>query len=303
MPRADLSGIQQLVWDLITAPEGVARGAAELASTGTIAGTDLSFLVRGDERLGAEERLDIYANMYFYRLRDCLKEDFPCTAAVAGGARFHNLVTDYLLAHPSSSWTLRHLGMLLPDFLSGHEIGKDFLFLADLARLEWARIEAFDAADAEPLDRDRLAAMEQEGMTSRLLGLVPSARLLDPDWAIAPLWRRAADHAGEETQPSTHSAAVGGATCEHFAPPLPVEAPARRPSHILVWRHGFQVYHRTVQPEERACLAMILGEGATLPMLCEMILAEHPPDAARRVAGLVAAWLGDGLLIEHRPEP
>ncbi len=314
MPRADLGTIQHQVWDLITAPEGVVQGAADLAARGEIPGTDLSFLVRGDERLAPEERLDIYANMYFYRLRDCLAEDFPCVSAVLGGARFHNLVTDYLLAHPSSTWTLRRLGERLPAFLAGHAAGKGMPFLGDLARLEWARIEAFDAPDARPLERADLAAMQEAGVASRRLGLVPSARILDLDWSIAPLWREAADQAGEGIMAGTHSAAVGGDSHEHFAPPLQVAQPAKRPAHVLVWRGGFQVFHRTVAPDERACLGEIRDRGATLPRLCEVILAsmsvdesrhaaEVSSEAARRTAGIAGAWLADGLLIEIRPEP
>ena len=37
-------------------------------------------LVRGDSRLCATERVNIYANAYFYRLLDCLHEEFPASS-------------------------------------------------------------------------------------------------------------------------------------------------------------------------------------------------------------------------------
>jgi hypothetical protein len=46
----------------------------------------LEALVDGDERLSAVERVDIYADAYFYRLLDCLAEDFPATLV---GGRDH----------------------------------------------------------------------------------------------------------------------------------------------------------------------------------------------------------------------
>ncbi|MBK8598146.1 MAG: putative DNA-binding domain-containing protein [Holophagales bacterium] len=92
-----------------------------------------------DERMPAEERLDAYANMYFFRLRDVLAEDFERTAAALGEARWHNLVTDYLLAHPPTRWSLRWAGEALPGFLREHTYGVWRPWLPDVAALEWAR--------------------------------------------------------------------------------------------------------------------------------------------------------------------
>jgi hypothetical protein len=134
----DLRGVEELLWKLITAPEGVVRGAAELHREGVLESQDLSFLVPPNDRLGSAEQLDIYADMYFHRLHDCLAEDFPVLLARLGGARFHNLVTDYLLAHPSTHFSLRELGRALAGFLDSHALEREFPALADLARLEWA---------------------------------------------------------------------------------------------------------------------------------------------------------------------
>ena len=123
----DLPRTQKLIFTLITAPTGVEPGAAALVSAGRLESTDLSFVIRGDDRLRPAHRLSIYADMYFYRLRDSLYEDFPKVAAVIGGARFHNLVTDYLLVHPSSFWSMRNLGKAFPGFLKGHELAASLL--------------------------------------------------------------------------------------------------------------------------------------------------------------------------------
>src|SRR5439155_19415270 len=62
-----LEQTQQLLWKLITAPEGAAAGLAALAVADRATAKSL---VCGDERIGAIERVEIYADMYFYRLRD-----------------------------------------------------------------------------------------------------------------------------------------------------------------------------------------------------------------------------------------
>src|SRR5262249_592418 len=149
-----LSRTESLFWNLITAPEGVGPGLETLVRKGQAAPGAIDALIAGDERLPAAERLDIYANMYFFRLLDCLREDFPRLAPALGEDRFHNLATDYLLAHPSEHPSLRYLGRRLPEFLAGHALARESACLTDLARLEWTRADLFDASDARPLGRE-----------------------------------------------------------------------------------------------------------------------------------------------------
>ncbi|MBI3448126.1 MAG: putative DNA-binding domain-containing protein [Acidobacteria bacterium] len=303
----DLDRVERLVWDLISAPTGVGPGAADLVAAGTLSSADLSSLVRPDDRLDATERLDIYADMYFYRLRDALAEDFPKLRAVIGGARFHNLATDYLLAHPSGHWSLRYLGEALPAYLERHASRGEFPFLADLARLEWARVDVFDEADAPPLTRGDLTRLPPEAVADLGLRVVPAFRLLDLAWSVAPLWRRVEDLAAEPERHGTHSASVE--TCEvHDAEPLEIEPPAAAASSIRVYRKGFAVHHRTVREDERRCLIEMAAGGASLPRVGELVfddlsrdegptVGEEPETAAaRRVAQLVESWLEDGIL-------
>ncbi len=299
-PAPGLRATQDLFWDLIAAPEGVEPGAEALAREGRLASPDLSFLIRGDGRMGPAERLDVYANMYFYRLRDCLADDFTKVAAVVGGAAFHNLVTDYLLAHPSRHWSLRYLGEAMPGFLDTHPLSAERPWLGDLARLEWARIDVFDAADAPALTREEMTAgAAASGDVS--LRLIPACRLLGLDWGVAPVWRQVeAAHAGEEGAHATHSAAVEGSSHACFPEPLEVAPPARRATGILVWRRRLGVLHRTVERDERACLEALSGGAASLAALGQILLeardGEDVEAATRRLAGLVSEWLQAELL-------
>ena len=81
--------------------------------------------------------------MYFYRLLDCLKEDYPATLAVMGATNFHNLITGYLLAYPPSHPSVLYAGRHLADFLDSHPLRDEWPFIADLACLERALIEIF----------------------------------------------------------------------------------------------------------------------------------------------------------------
>ena len=270
-----LRPLQQLFWRPLTAPECVASGAAALRREGLLESDDLSFLVRADERLGATERLDVYADMYFYRLRDGLAEDFPKLAAWLGDAPFHNLVTDYLLAHPSTHFSLRELGRALPGFLASHALARSHAAAPDLARLEWARVDVFDEADVALLDRDALlarGAADPEGFARRV---GPAARRLRLRAAALARWRDPAADPGD-------------------AAAAPVDA--------LVWRRGFAVHHRSLPADEADGLDA-LAEGATLAdvgeRLARALPAETPPErASARLAELLELWTRDALLTE-----
>ena len=73
-----------------------------------------------DAKLSAVDRLDVYANMYFFRMLDVLRDDYAKVVAVVGDDAFHNLVTDYLVACRPAHPSLREVGARLPGFLARH---------------------------------------------------------------------------------------------------------------------------------------------------------------------------------------
>jgi len=305
---ADLDRIQRLFWELITAPTGAGAGAEDLAVAGLLESTDLSFLVRGDERLGPVERLDIYADMYFYRLRDSLAEDFPKVAAVLGGDRFHNLVTDYLLAHPSSHWSLRNLGEALPAYLEGHAPSSSRPFLADLARLEWARIDVFDEENAATLRREDLSGMPPEIIADLRLHLVPACRILRAAWNVASVWRRVEEFEGAGERGGIHSASIETAGENSSANPLEIAPPEPGSFFLRIWRQDLAVYHRGIREDEHAALQEMERGGLGLARLGEIVFertddpdddpgsAERTAAAARRVAAMMESWIEEGIV-------
>jgi len=271
-PLPTLRELQTLFWKLISAPEGVEAGADELRRRGELAPGALEALVRGDARLDAAGRLDVYADMYFYRLRDCLAEDYPKLLERIGPERFHNLVTDYLLAHPSSHFSLRELGRALPAFAASHALGADFPELACLARLEWARVDVFDERDFEPLDRDTL--LERAGGDAGFgFGLAASTRRLRLRADALARWREPGAEVGPE--------------------PREVE--------VLVWRRDFGVYHRSLEADEARCLDALAARPLGLAELGEVLARElpeetAPEDAGARLAALLEVWTSESLL-------
>src|SRR5512143_445601 len=67
--------------------------------------------------LSADNRIGVYADAYFLRLRGVLAEDFPTVAKVLGHERFDSLARDYLRAFPSVHPSVRHFGRSMAVFI------------------------------------------------------------------------------------------------------------------------------------------------------------------------------------------
>jgi Putative DNA-binding domain len=127
------------------------------------------------------ERLEIYNRQYWFRVIAAVAEDFPALQVVLGQERFDALVLAYLRENPSTSFSLRNLGARLPAWLASYPevAGSQHALAVDVARLEWAYIEAFDGASLAPLDGEDLACLGADST----LRLQPHLQLLDLQYA------------------------------------------------------------------------------------------------------------------------
>ena len=265
---SDLSWVESLLYRLITAPSGVAEG---LANEKSLTPGGLVRVVLGDDRLSAEARVDIYANMYFYRILEVLQEDFPATFAMIGAPRFHNLVTGYLIEYPPTHFSISYAGEHLADFIRDHPLREQFPFLADLARLERALIEVFQAADAVPLDAEQMRAIPPQQWPSLQLTMHPAHQILALEWNLASILKSVEQ--GEAPSPPMHVA-----------------------NRMLVWRHRNTVHYRAIDESEHAQLAA-LSEGITFAGICDVIADGAEGDPAVAINRRLERWLSDGLLL------
>jgi hypothetical protein len=81
----NLRELQNLLYQRITDPD---RTNESVSDERGLARGVLEALVHGDDRLSAVDRIGIYADAHFYRVLDCLVEDFPATLAVLGADNF-----------------------------------------------------------------------------------------------------------------------------------------------------------------------------------------------------------------------
>lgn len=98
----------------------------------------------------AARRFAVYRNNVAVSLGQALGRRFPVIQRRVGDEFFAALARAYLAADPPRSPVLMEWGAGFADFLAGFRPLAGWPFMADVARIEWARGLAFHAADAPP---------------------------------------------------------------------------------------------------------------------------------------------------------
>ncbi len=122
--------------------------------------------MKPNSRLSSFERLEIYSRSYWSRVLDAFSEDFPGVRALLGAKQFDRLRRRYLADCPSESFTMRNLGKHLAAWMERNQAlaGANYRIALDMARLEWAQIESFDAAEHERLSPADVGGIASESV-------------------------------------------------------------------------------------------------------------------------------------------
>jgi hypothetical protein len=242
---------------------------------------DAAALVIGDTRASAAERIHVYQHMYQARIAEALEGQFPRIARWLGAEAFSELATAYIADEPSHHPSLRFLGRRFPDWLAARVPARAQPgALADLARLEWAREDVFDAIDEPALTLDAIRASAPDGFAELPLRLVTAHRRVHLARPVAALW--------DAIGPAGHSAE---------ASLLDNAADAAGHESLLVWRQGIAVFHRAVDAAESDALDT-LAAGTTFGAVCEALSRDSSEEeAAAQAFAWLSSWTADELLV------
>jgi hypothetical protein len=248
--------------------------------------SDAAALVTGDARASAGERIHVYQHMYQARLVEALEAQFPRASRWLGAEAFAEVVAAYVADEPSRHPSLRFVGRRFPDWLAARAPAEARRpALADLARLEWAREDVFDAADETTLSLDTVRAWPLERFGEIPLRLVIAHRRLRLARPVAALW----DAIGPAERAAEASVLDEAAAVAASAPD--------GESLLLVWRQGIAVFHRAVDTAEAAALDRI-AQGTTFGAICEMLSHDRPEqEAVAQAFTWLSTWTADELLV------
>jgi Putative DNA-binding domain len=255
-----------------------------------------SFIVP-NSRLSAFERLEIYNRQYWFRVLGGLSEDFPALRAVVGSRAFDALMVAYLAAHPSRSFSLRNLGSKLVEWLRANPqfAGRRHRMAVDVARMEWAFIEAFDSGERSPLTLEQIAGLDGDSR----LALQPHLQLVQLDYPVDDLVL--ALHKAEKRQAS--EAGVQHDDGEQASKRLPTLR--RQSTWLAAHRVDLSVYYLRIKREEFQTLFAI-RQGLSLAQAIEAGITSSRSRSARRhslVREWFATWAELGWICAPDPGP
>ena len=247
-----LANLQQWMQSVITHPAGVAAGISSATAQQALSTSleSLETVVTRSRQLSAVERLEVYANAYYARLLECLREEFPATLHAAGEEAFTAFCVGYLQQHPSSSYNLADLGASFSTYLAASRPPRENTaadqpdwadFLIDLAVLERTYSEVFDGPGVEEqplLTADDLQQIDAESWPQCRLATVPCLRLVQLGFPA-----------------HEYASAVRHET--------PATIPAARPTYLAVTRRDY-IVRRTELSATQFFLLGALAEGATI---------------------------------------
>lgn len=135
-------------------------------------------------------RLAVYRNNVVSSLVDALAETFPVVQQLVGVEFFRAMAVLFVRQTPPRSRVLAHYGRDFPSFIAAFQPAQGLPYLADIARLEVARVAAYHAADAQPVSAAvmSLALASGDRMGELQLVLHPSVATLESRHAVVTLW-------------------------------------------------------------------------------------------------------------------
>jgi Putative DNA-binding domain len=241
-------------------------------------------LLSGDDRIllsisdSQRERRDVlfmvYRHAYTQRLVEFVENDHELLHKYLRDETFREMAQAYAAAHPSKDRNARYFCARLPLFLQTAEPYKSQPQLSELAALEKALNDAFDAADAPVLTLADLGRLPPEDWSRLTFKPHPSALRIDCHTNAPDIWL---------------------SLKEERKPPKPQNL--AESIHVLVWRQDIPKF-RLLGAEE----AMMWDEaaaGTNFGTLCELVATFGELDGAEaRAAGYLQGWISSRLLSE-----
>lgn len=276
-PAARLETLEHWMQAVVMHPEGADAGVKARAARTLLAeaARDPGSIVLPSKTLTSLERLGIYAHMYYARLIEVMEGEYPTTRQLLGEHDFAAACRRFIAKHPSRTRTLNSLSQQFPAFLAKTlpRTGRN-RFAADVARIERAMEDVFDAPRAVPMTAAQYAEIGARDWNRLTLRVTPALVLLKlryPANAYMTALRR-----GEKPR-----------------------LPKPRTTHVIVFRRGYQVFRRDQEPEQWKLLESLVA-GKPLGVAVRASIRGRGASAdrvAKRLGKWFEEWAGAHLFV------
>jgi hypothetical protein len=226
-----------------------------------------------------ERRMAVYRNNVRVAWVNALKDTYPVVVALVGDPFFHGMALAFARNYPPRSPVMAEYGGGFADFIPSFSRARTLPYLADMARLEWLRVQAFHAADTEVLAPLALAHLvhEPQQLAASRWKFHPSVGWLESRFAVVSLWL-------------AHQHGDAAEVCHAVA-----QVPLAQAQAALVLRSQREVWVHGLSTAESLFIRALLN-GETLAVAAET--ASHAPEPLDFTQTL-ALLLRQGALIAY----
>jgi hypothetical protein len=138
--------------------------------------------------------ITVHAHNVLASLARALDAAFPVLHQLVGRGFFAAMAARFVTDRPPRLGWLSAYGSDFPDYVDVYPPAAGVGYLADVAKIEWARIHAANADDAPALDLQALAATPAQELEGLRLRLHPAASLISSAFPVFDIWQ--AHHLG-----------------------------------------------------------------------------------------------------------
>lgn len=135
-------------------------------------------------------RFAVYRNNVQASLINALADSYPVVQQLVGEEFFRAMAAIFIRSQPPKNPLMSRYGETFADFIAQFEPIAGVPYVADVARLEYLRVIAYHATDAQPIRPEHVSAALANPQTLGELtfGLHPSLHLLDSRFAVVAIW-------------------------------------------------------------------------------------------------------------------
>lgn len=221
-------------------------------------------------------RFSVYRNNVVVGLSEALRASFPAVCRLVGQEFFDAMARAYVVHKPPTSPILLDYGSGFAEFISGFGPTAEIPYLADVARIERAWLEAYHELETLPLQPDALVDIPADRIAGIRLSLHPSLRIVRSAYPALTIWQMNVD---------------GGM-------PAPVDL-AGNAEDALILRPEAEVQVRAM-PVGGAAFVMALREGHTLGVAAmEAFLVDPKFALSGNIRALVQAGAFTALQLDN----
>jgi Putative DNA-binding domain len=162
--------------------------ASAFASALIDPGRETPAVVAGPSGKAVVKRYNVYRNNVTSSLIDALAAIYPAVQRITGVEFFRAMARFHIRATPPTSPLLFEYGRDFPAFIEQYEYAEAMPWLADTARVERAWLDAYHAADAEPLSAQTLRSFPPERLADMVFVAHPATRIVRSRFSVVTIF-------------------------------------------------------------------------------------------------------------------